>query len=36
LRIHIDGEFFCHHEDGITEVDIELLPARLPVLVPDG
>jgi diacylglycerol kinase family enzyme len=36
LRIHIDGEFFCHREDGIAEVDIELLPARLPVLVPGG
>ncbi|MCP6756935.1 hypothetical protein NL533_35440, partial [Klebsiella pneumoniae] len=35
LRIHIDGEFFCHREDGITEVQVELLPGRLSVLVPE-
>jgi diacylglycerol kinase (ATP) len=29
LRVHIDGEFFCHAEDGITEIAIELVPARL-------
>jgi diacylglycerol kinase family enzyme len=34
LRIHIDGEFFCHRDAGITEVAIELLPARLRVLTP--
>jgi diacylglycerol kinase (ATP) len=32
LRIHTDGEFFCHPEDGVTEVRIELLPGSLRVL----
>jgi diacylglycerol kinase (ATP) len=31
IRIHVDGEFFCHPEDGIREVKIELLPKRLRV-----
>lgn len=32
LRVHVDGEFFCHPEDGICELKIELLPGRLKVL----
>src|SRR5205807_10485091 len=31
LRIHLDGEFFCHPEDGLTSVTVELLPSRLRV-----
>jgi diacylglycerol kinase family enzyme len=31
LTIHIDGEFFCQPEDGVQEVEIELLPRALPV-----
>lgn len=31
FRIHLDGEFFCHPEDGVRRVEIELLPGRLPV-----
>jgi diacylglycerol kinase family enzyme len=31
LIAHIDGEFFCQPEDGIQELEIELLPRRLPV-----
>jgi diacylglycerol kinase family enzyme len=34
LRVHIDGEFFSHFEDNIREIEIELLPARLRVIVP--
>jgi len=33
LRIHLDGEFFCHPEDGIAAVAIELLPLALRVRV---
>lgn len=36
LRVHVDGEFFCHPEDGVTSLSIELLPARLRVLTPKG
>jgi len=32
LRVHIDGEFFCQPADGVTELDIELIPAALRVL----
>lgn len=32
LRVHTDGEFFCHPEDGVRELTIELLPGRLRVL----
>lgn len=32
LRVHVDGEFFCLPNDGVTEVTIELLPAALRVL----
>jgi diacylglycerol kinase family enzyme len=32
LRIHIDGEFFCQPEDGVTDVTVELLPGALRVL----
>lgn len=31
FRIHLDGEFFCHPEDGVRQVEIELLPGRLAV-----
>ena len=31
VRVHVDGEFFCHPEDGIQELRIELLPRRLRV-----
>ena len=31
LRIHVDGEFFCHSEDGIHEIDVTLLPRWLRV-----
>ncbi|MFL5338825.1 MAG: diacylglycerol/lipid kinase family protein [Gemmataceae bacterium] len=31
LRIHLDGEFFCHPEDGFTSVAVDLLPGRLRV-----
>ncbi|HEY8505712.1 MAG TPA: diacylglycerol kinase family protein [Gemmataceae bacterium] len=31
FRVHLDGEFFCHPEDGVREVRVELLPARLRV-----
>ncbi len=31
MRIHLDGEFFCHPEDGVRKVIVELLPARLRV-----
>jgi diacylglycerol kinase family enzyme len=32
LRVHIDGEFFCHAEDGVFEIAVEILPARLRVM----
>jgi diacylglycerol kinase (ATP) len=32
LRVHADGEFFCHPEDGVRQVTIEVLPGRLRVL----
>jgi diacylglycerol kinase family enzyme len=31
LVVHIDGEFFCKPEDGVRELDIELLPGALRV-----
>ena len=31
LRVHLDGEFFCHPEDGIRELRAEVLPGRLRV-----
>lgn len=33
LRVHVDGEFFCHPEDGIRELRIELLAKKLKVLM---
>jgi len=33
LCIHADGEFFCTPTDGVREVSVELLPARLLVEV---
>ena len=32
FRIHLDGEFFCHPQDGIIDVHVELLPKRLKVM----
>jgi diacylglycerol kinase family enzyme len=29
LCVHADGEFFCRPADGVTELEIELLPQRL-------
>jgi diacylglycerol kinase family enzyme len=31
LRVHTDGEFFCQPEDGVTDLEVELLPGRLRV-----
>jgi diacylglycerol kinase (ATP) len=31
LRVHTDGEFFCHPEDGVHELEIDVLPAALAV-----
>ncbi len=31
MRIHLDGEFFCHPEDGVDQVSIRMLPGRLRV-----
>jgi diacylglycerol kinase family enzyme len=31
LTIHIDGEFFCRPEDGLQDVEIDLLPRALQV-----
>ncbi len=31
LCVHLDGEFFCRPEDGLTSFEIELLPLRLTV-----
>ncbi len=37
LRVHVDGEFFCHPDQGIRELKIELLPGRLKALCgPEG
>jgi diacylglycerol kinase family enzyme len=33
LRIHLDGEFFCHPEDGVTSVEVETLSNKLRVEV---
>jgi len=33
LRIHLDGEFFCHPEDGILKATVRLLPAKLRVRI---
>lgn len=32
LIVHADGEFFCLPEDGLQDVEIELMPAVLPVV----
>jgi diacylglycerol kinase (ATP) len=32
LIVHTDGEFFCLPADGIQELEIQLLPAALPVV----
>jgi diacylglycerol kinase family enzyme len=31
VRVHLDGEFFCHPEDGVRNLTIELLPKALRV-----
>lgn len=31
LTVHTDGEIFCRDSDGVTELDIQLLPRRLTV-----
>jgi diacylglycerol kinase (ATP) len=31
LTVHVDGEFFSRPEDGVRELEIELLPGRLRV-----
>jgi diacylglycerol kinase family enzyme len=31
LMVHIDGEFFCVPEEGVRELEVDLLPGRLPV-----
>ncbi|MGE3803643.1 MAG: diacylglycerol kinase family protein [Gemmataceae bacterium] len=33
LTVHIDGEFFARPEDGVTQLDIKLLPGALRVRV---
>jgi diacylglycerol kinase (ATP) len=32
LIVHTDGEFFCLPHEGVKELEIELIPGRLPVL----
>jgi diacylglycerol kinase (ATP) len=34
LTVHLDGEMFCRPQDGLGEVDVEILPSRLRVQVP--
>jgi len=31
VRVHLDGEFFCHPEDAVREIEVELVPKRLRV-----
>jgi diacylglycerol kinase family enzyme len=31
VRVHLDGEFFCHPEDGVRNLTVELVPAALRV-----
>lgn len=31
LIVHVDGEFFCVPEDGVQDLEIEILPGVLPV-----
>ena len=31
LIAHVDGELFCVHKDGTSELDIEIVPRALPV-----
>lgn len=33
LCIHTDGEFFCKPEEGLTQVEVEILPRRLRVAI---
>ncbi len=32
LRVHIDGEFFCQPEDGVSDLTVAIVPSRLRVL----
>lgn len=32
LCVHVDGEFFCRPDDGVRELNVEVLPGRLRVL----
>jgi diacylglycerol kinase family enzyme len=34
LTVHLDGEMFCRPEQGLHEVEVEILPSRLQVQVP--
>jgi diacylglycerol kinase family enzyme len=34
VPVHIDGEIFCRPEDGVYDLEIQVLPARLSVLRP--
>jgi diacylglycerol kinase (ATP) len=36
LLVHTDGEFFCQPVDGVTSLEIDLLPGRLPVQAGHG
>jgi diacylglycerol kinase (ATP) len=34
VPVHLDGELFCRPDDGVQDLDIEILPGRLRVLWP--
>lgn len=36
VRIHLDGEFLCHPEDGVRRVNVTLLPRALRVVAGAG
>jgi len=33
VRVHLDGEFLCHPEDGVRRLSVSLLPRALRVAV---
>jgi diacylglycerol kinase (ATP) len=33
LIVHVDGEFFCRPEDRITQIDIQVVPGALPIVL---
>ncbi|HEV3142950.1 MAG TPA: diacylglycerol kinase family protein [Gemmataceae bacterium] len=33
LRVHVDGEFLCHPEDGVRNIQVKMLPGALRVRV---